>query len=76
MSGATGAGTGPSSGWVTSAPPSAPRSPGTILVSDLASGNRSYVLATSSLAAIALIGLVAAWRLPAPETVRSRPAST
>jgi MFS family permease len=48
---------------------------GTILVSDLASGNRSYVLAMSALAAIALTGLAAAWRLPAPEPVRSRPAS-
>ena len=49
---------------------------GTILVSDLASGNRSYVLATIVLGAFALIGLAAAWRLPAPEEVRSRPAST
>jgi len=38
---------------------------GTILVSDLASGNQSYVLAMISLAAIALIGLAAALRLPA-----------
>ena len=38
---------------------------GTILVSDLASGNRSYVLAMVTLAAFALIGLAAAWRLPA-----------
>jgi MFS family permease len=48
---------------------------GTILVSDLASGNRSYVLAMIALAVIALTGLAAAWRLPAPEPVRSRPAS-
>ena len=38
---------------------------GTILVSDLASGNRSYVLAMISLAGFALIGLVAALLLPA-----------
>jgi MFS family permease len=37
---------------------------GTILVSDLASGNHSYVLAMTTLAAIALIGLVAALLLP------------
>ena len=47
---------------------------GTILVSDLASGNRSYVLAMVSLAAIALIGLAAAWRLPAPEEGLAKPA--
>ncbi len=38
---------------------------GTILVSDLASGNRSYVLAMISLGAIGLIGLAAAILLPA-----------
>jgi MFS family permease len=38
---------------------------GTILVSDLASGNRSYVLAMVCLAAIALVGLAAALLLPA-----------
>jgi MFS family permease len=38
---------------------------GTILVSDLASGNRSYVIAMGTLAAFALVGLAAAWRLPA-----------
>jgi len=38
---------------------------GTILVSDLASGNDSYVLAMIVLGALALIGLVAAVRLPA-----------
>jgi hypothetical protein len=37
---------------------------GTILVSDLASGNQSYVLAMISLAALGLIGLVAAFLLP------------
>jgi MFS family permease len=37
---------------------------GTILVSDLASGNTSYVLAMVVLAALALIGLVAAVLLP------------
>ena len=38
---------------------------GTILVSDLASGNGTYVAAMIVLAAFALIGLVAALRLPA-----------
>jgi MFS family permease len=38
---------------------------GTILVSELASGNKSYVLAMVSLAAFALIGLAAALLLPA-----------
>jgi MFS family permease len=38
---------------------------GTILVSDLASGNTSYVLAMVALAAFGLIGLAAAVRLPA-----------
>ena len=37
---------------------------GTILVSDLASGNTSYVVAMVVLAALALVGLVAAARLP------------
>jgi MFS family permease len=37
---------------------------GTILVSDLASGNTSYVLAMVFLAVVALIGLAAAVRLP------------
>jgi MFS family permease len=37
---------------------------GTILVSDLASGNTTYVLALVTLAALALVGLVAAVRLP------------
>jgi predicted MFS family arabinose efflux permease len=38
---------------------------GTILVSDLASGNTSYVLAMVALAVLALVGLAAALRLPA-----------
>ena len=38
---------------------------GTILVSDLASGNRSYALAMVALAVAGLIGLVAALLLPA-----------
>ena len=38
---------------------------GTILVSELATGNKSYVLAMASLAALALIGLAAAIFLPA-----------
>ena len=38
---------------------------GTILVSDLASGNTTYVLAMVVLAVLALIGLAAAIRLPA-----------
>jgi MFS family permease len=37
---------------------------GTILVSDLAAGNRSYALAMASLAVIGLIGLGAALLLP------------
>lgn len=37
---------------------------GTILVSELASGNKSYVLAMISLAAVALIGLAASVMLP------------
>jgi MFS family permease len=37
---------------------------GTILVSDLASGNTSYVLAMVALAVLALVGLAAALRLP------------
>ena len=41
---------------------------GTILVSDLASGNTSYVLAMVALAVLALIGLVAAARLPRSPT--------
>ena len=50
---------------------------GTILVSELATGNKSYVLAMSSLAAIALIGLGAAMFLPAtPEQQPSALAAT
>ena len=42
---------------------------GTILVSDLASGNGTYVVAMVVLAALALVGLVAAALLPAnPES--------
>ena len=41
---------------------------GTILISDLASGNTSYVLAMVALAVLALIGLAAAIRLPASRT--------
>jgi MFS family permease len=37
---------------------------GTILVADLAQGNRGYAIAMSTLAAIGLIGLLAALRLP------------
>src|SRR3954454_1837291 len=44
---------------------------GTILVSDLASGNDTYVLAMLVLAAFALIGLIAAFRLPSSPTVAS-----
>jgi MFS family permease len=46
---------------------------GTILVSDLASGNTSYVLAMVALAALALIGLAAAVRLPANPVQPSMP---
>jgi MFS family permease len=47
---------------------------GTILVSDLASGNQSYVLAMVALAAFALIGLGAAVRLPTNrEQLKPRP---
>ncbi len=38
---------------------------GTILVSDLVQGNRSYALAMVALAVLAFIGLLAAFRLPA-----------
>jgi hypothetical protein len=38
---------------------------GTILVSDLASGNTSHVIAMVTLGVLALIGLAAAFRLPA-----------
>jgi hypothetical protein len=38
---------------------------GTILVSEVVSGNGSYALAMGSLAALALIGFAAAMRLPA-----------
>jgi MFS family permease len=45
---------------------------GTILVSDLASGNHTYVLAMIALAVIAVIGLAAALRLPAEPRVPAR----
>jgi predicted MFS family arabinose efflux permease len=45
---------------------------GTILVSDLASGNHTYVLAMIALAVIALVGLAAALRLPAEPGVPAR----
>jgi MFS family permease len=48
---------------------------GTILVSELATGNKSYVLAMVSLAALALLGLGAALMLPAGHTPQSAPAS-
>ncbi|HEX6459706.1 MAG TPA: MFS transporter [Thermoleophilaceae bacterium] len=47
---------------------------GTILISDLASGNRSYVLAMVSLAALALIGLGAAIALPHARPGEAQPA--
>ena len=47
---------------------------GTILVSDLASGNTSYVIAMIFLAVLALVGLVAAILLPASPA--QRPATT
>ncbi|MGO9751232.1 MAG: MFS transporter [Solirubrobacteraceae bacterium] len=50
---------------------------GTILVSELATGNKSYVLAMVSLAALALIGLAAAIMLPAnPVPQPSTPAAS
>jgi MFS family permease len=45
---------------------------GTILVSDLASGNGTYVIAMVVLAAFALVGLVAATLLPKHEQPRAR----
>ncbi|HEX7289837.1 MAG TPA: MFS transporter [Conexibacter sp.] len=42
---------------------------GTILVSDLASGNRTYVIAMCALTVFALAGLAAAWRLPGSATI-------
>jgi predicted MFS family arabinose efflux permease len=50
---------------------------GTILVSDLASGNDTYVVAMIVLAALALIGLVAALLLPGdPEQQRMKTGRT
>ena len=46
---------------------------GTILVSDLASGNTTYVIAMVVLAALALVGLVAALMLP--DNTKQRTAS-
>src|SRR6059058_2183383 len=48
---------------------------GTILVSDLASGNRSYVLAMVTLAGLALIGLAAAIVLPHSRAQQPTPSS-
>src|SRR3954468_22303072 len=48
---------------------------GTILVSDLASGNDSYVLAMIVLGALAIVGLAAALRLPAGPAPQSTPAA-
>ena len=47
---------------------------GTILVSDLASGNTTYVLAMVALAALALIGLATAARLPRGPELHSKSA--
>jgi hypothetical protein len=47
---------------------------GTILVSDLASGNGTYVIAMVVLAALALAGLAAAIFLPANPEQRGDPA--
>ncbi len=46
---------------------------GTILVSDLASGNGTYVIAMVVLAALALVGLAAAFFLPANPERRGAP---
>ena len=48
---------------------------GTILVSDLASGNGTYVVAMVVLAALALVGLAAAFFLPAHPEHRGAPGS-
>jgi len=48
---------------------------GTILVSDLASGNGSYVAAMIVLGALAIVGLAAALRLPAGPAPQSTPAA-
>jgi predicted MFS family arabinose efflux permease len=48
---------------------------GTILVSDLSSGNTTYVLAMVLLAALGLIGLAAATRLPSSPCPARRPSS-
>jgi predicted MFS family arabinose efflux permease len=46
---------------------------GTLLVSDLASGNRAYGLAMAGLAVLALIGLAAALLLPGQPRAVGRP---
>ncbi len=46
---------------------------GTILVSELATGNKSYVLAMAALAALAVVGLVAAILLPADPVAKATP---
>jgi MFS family permease len=46
---------------------------GTILVSDLATGNKSYVLAMVSLACFAVIGLIAAFFLPGKSAAQATP---
>ena len=48
---------------------------GTLLVSDLAAGNRAYALAMAVLAVLALIGLAAALLLPGPPRAVGRPAA-
>ena len=48
---------------------------GTLLVSDLASGNRAYALAMAVLAVLALIGLAAALLLPGQPRPVGRPAA-
>ena len=48
---------------------------GTLLVSDLASGNRAYALAMAVLAVLALIGLAAALLLPGQPRAVGRPAA-
>src|SRR5215204_1404252 len=49
---------------------------GTVLVSDLAAGTRSYALAMASLAVIGLAGLVAAMKLPGALAPATAPASS
>jgi MFS family permease len=49
---------------------------GTILVSDLASGNHTYVVAMIALAGLAIVGLVAAILLPSDTQSRAGPSTT